>query len=51
MLLLMKDAFFDVPIIAGARDSFGLALQTLAGIFGGFVFAVLTTKTPRRTMP
>lgn len=49
MLLLMKNAFFDVPIIAGARDSFGLALQTLAGIFGGFIFAVLTAKTPRRT--
>ena len=48
MLLLMKGVFFDVPIIAGARDSFGLTLQTLTGIFGGFIFAVLTAKKPRR---
>lgn len=42
MLLLMKRAFFDVHIIAGARDSFGIALQILAGVIGGWVFAHLT---------
>ena len=42
MLLLMKRAFFDVHIIAGARDSFGIALQILAGATGGWIFAHLT---------
>ena len=42
MLLLMKQAFFDVHIIAGARDSLGIALQILAGATGGWVFAHLT---------
>ena len=42
MLLLMKRAFFDVHIIAGARDSFGIALQILSGAIGGWIFAQLT---------
>ena len=42
MLLLMKRAFFDVHIIAGARDSLGIALQILAGATGGWIFAHLT---------
>ncbi len=38
MLFLMKKAFFDVHIIAGARDGLGLILQGLAGAIGGYVF-------------
>lgn len=44
MIFLMKRAFFDVHIIAGARDSLGIALQILAGMIGGFIFAKLTAK-------
>jgi len=42
MLFAMKQAFFDVHIIAGARDVLGIALQVLSGIIGGWVFAHLT---------
>jgi len=38
----MKQAFFDVHIIAGARDVLGIALQVLSGIIGGWLFAHLT---------
>jgi len=44
MLFAMKAQFFDVHIIAGARDAFGLVLQVLAGAIGGLVFA-LTTRS------
>jgi len=40
----MKKAFFDVHIIAGARDALGISLQMLAGAFGGFVFWRLRQK-------
>lgn len=39
MLFTMKAAFFDVHLIAGARDGFGLGLQMLAGAIGGLIFA------------
>jgi hypothetical protein len=39
MLFGMKEAFFDVHLIAGARDAFGISLQMLAGAIGGFVFS------------
>ena len=42
MLFAMKAQFFDVHIIAGARDSFGLGLQMLAGAMGGLFFAWMT---------
>ncbi len=42
MLFLMKQAFFDVHIIAGARDALGITLQLLSGAIGGWVFAYLT---------
>lgn len=38
MLSLMKQVFFGVPIVGGARDGFGLSLQILAGGIGGYVF-------------
>lgn len=47
MLLLMKRAFFDVHIIAGARDALGITLQMLAGITGGWVFAHLTRNSTK----
>jgi len=43
MLFAMKAAFFDVHLIAGARDSFGIGLQMLAGALGGVVFTRLST--------
>jgi hypothetical protein len=42
MLFAMKVAFFDVHLIAGARDAFGIGLQMLAGAIGGFVFAKIS---------
>lgn len=42
MLYLMQKVFFGVPIVAGARDNLGLALQVLAGGLGGFIFALMT---------
>lgn len=44
MLMSMKTVFFDVQIIAGARDALGLALQMLAGALGGYVFYVLRER-------
>jgi len=44
MLNLMQRVFFGVPIIGGARESFGNILQALAGGIGGWVYAKLTTK-------
>lgn len=42
MLVLMKNAFFGVQLIAGARDTVGFISQIIAGGFGGWVFARLT---------
>ncbi len=39
MLFGMKQVFFDIHMIAGARDGFGIGLQMLAGAVGGFVFS------------
>lgn len=38
MLIAMKQAFFGVDIVAGARDSLGLLMQMLAGAIGGYVY-------------
>jgi len=46
MLFLMKQVFFGVPIVAGARDGLGLFLQMLAGGAGGYVFYLLTKPKP-----
>lgn len=48
MLMLMKRTFFDIHIIAGARDGFGIFLQCLIGVLGGFIFAVLSTPKPAK---
>jgi len=39
MLFAMKMKFFDIHILAGARDAMGLSLQMLAGALGGMMFA------------
>ena len=49
MLLAMKRQFFDIHIIAGARDSLGISFQMLAGAIGGFVFARLTARRTKGT--
>ncbi len=47
MLFAMKANFFDIHIIAGARDMAGISMQILAGGLGGFVFAKLSAKTEK----
>ena len=42
MLFAMKQAFFDVQMIAGARDAVGMGLQMIAGAIGGVVFAFVS---------
>ena len=44
MLRLMKMAFFDVNIVAGARDMAGYVLIGVAGLIGGVVFWRLNRK-------
>lgn len=44
MLMGMKQAFFGVQMIAGARDLPGFILQMFAGALGGLVFAWLSAK-------
>jgi len=44
MLLSMKQAFFGIHMIAGARDALGIGLQMVAGAVGGMVFAWLTAQ-------
>lgn len=46
MLFLMKRQFFDIHIIAGARNAVGLTLQMVAGAAGGLVFERLTRPKP-----
>jgi len=47
MLFGMKQAFFDIHMIAGARDGFGIGLQMLAGAIGGFVFSKINQPKPQ----
>ncbi len=42
MLFAMKQAFFDVHLIAGASDSVGITLQVFAGVVGGLIFERLS---------
>lgn len=44
MLMFMKQAFFGIHLIAGARDGVGIAMQMGAGAIGGLVFAALTAR-------
>lgn len=38
MLFAMKNVFFGIPFVGGARDELGVSFQILAGAIGGFVF-------------
>lgn len=51
MLFAMREAFFNVHIIAGARDALGISLQVLSGAVGGFLFHHLTKKGGPKTAP
>lgn len=46
MLFGMKEAFFDIHMIAGARDGIGISMQMLAGAIGGLVFSKI--NPPKR---
>jgi len=48
MLFAMKAVFFDIHIIAGARDMLGIALQMLAGGVGGVIFSRVTAPKPAK---
>ena len=48
MLRLMKMAFFDVNIVAGARDLTGYVLIGIAGLIGGVVFWKLVMNQTRK---
>jgi len=41
MLFAMKMRYFDVHLLAGARNNLEIGMQMLAGALGGFVFAKL----------
>ena len=47
MLFFMRMAFFNVDILAGARDAVGKGLQALAGATGGYLMARLTRRRRR----
>ena len=49
MLMLMKQAFFGIHLIAGARDGVGIGMQMAAGAIGGLVFAALTARLAARS--
>lgn len=51
MLFAMKRAFFDIHIIAGARDGIGISLQMLSGVIGGWLFTQLTRNLIKNKMP
>ena len=43
MLIAMKQVFFGVQIVGGARDPLGFTLQVAAGVLGGLAFAGLSS--------
>ena len=47
MLVAMKEAYFGVHLVGGAREAPGLALQALAGALGGLLFAALFPQRAR----
>ncbi len=51
MLTLMKEVFFGVQVIAGARSLWGFWAQALAGGVSGLAFAALTPAPGRQNRP
>lgn len=47
-LLLMREVFFGVTAIAGARGAVGAGLQVAAGAVGAWAFAALTPPPAKR---
>jgi len=47
MLFAMKQVFFGVDILAGARTALGHGLQAVSGAIGGYGFAQLTRRRRR----
>ena len=48
MLFGMKKAFFDIHMVAGARDAFGISMQMMAGALGGLVFSKINSPKTNR---
>ncbi|MCC5982285.1 MAG: hypothetical protein JJU26_11270 [Oceanicaulis sp.] len=44
MLMLMREVFFGVPVIAGARSLAGELAQTVCGAAAGWLYAALTAR-------
>lgn len=44
VMLLAMHPIMQVTLIAGARSTVGIALQSMAGLIGGLVFGLLTKK-------
>lgn len=44
MLALMREVFFGVPVIAGARSLAGELAQTVCGAAAGWLYAALTAR-------
>ena len=50
MLWAMKEVFFKIPAIAGARDGFGIAMQMTAGALGGYIYAKLNPASTAKNL-
>lgn len=48
MLVLMREVFFGIPLIAGARSTAGFLAQTACGALAGTAFALLLPAGRRR---
>lgn len=44
MLVLMREVFFGIPLIAGARTTAGVLVQVGCGAAAGTIFAILTKR-------
>ena len=44
MLVLMREVFFGIPLIAGARTAAGVLAQIACGATAGLVFAILSRR-------
>lgn len=48
LLFAIKSAFFNIHILAGARDFPGLMLQIIAGLLSGLLFAKISQKKTQK---
>lgn len=47
MLIAMREVFFGIPLIAGARSTAGFLTQIACGAFAGAIFGALMSRTGR----